>query len=267
MTRGGTRRSGTSVANAAAAARRDLERLARPAGNFDASRYFRGSDELAFHNVGTAAMRALARAIYDAHRGDWRIGDALAFADALIVDRYLETKSVGIEVVARYRREFTPALLARWKRWLAGNHAANWATTDHICGTLVGPTLVRHPAAARTMRDWSRHSNMWVRRASIVGLIPLARQGEAQDLVYDIARRLHADDEDLIQKAVGWALREAGKSDAARLERYLRAHGPKIPRTTLRYAIERFPPAKRRTLLKVTKPVLAPTKKHLSRKD
>ena len=74
------------------------------------------------------------------------------------------------------------------------------------------------------------------------------------DLVYEIAKRLHADREDLIQKAVGWALREAGKTDPARLERYLRANGASIPRTTLRYAIERFPEAKRRNLLLATRP-------------
>ena len=70
---------------------------------------------------------------------------------------------------------------------------------------------------------------MWVRRASIVALLPLVRQGGGVDLVYEIARRLHADREDLIQKAVGWALREAGKVDAARLERYLRANVRVIP--------------------------------------
>ena len=86
---------------------------------------------------------------------------------------------------------------------------------------------------------------MWVRRASVVGLIPRARRGESLDLVYDIAGRLHGDQEDLIQKAVGWTLREAGKTDLPRLERYLRANGAAIPRTTLRYAIERFPSRRR----------------------
>jgi len=92
---------------------------------------------------------------------------------------------------------------------------------------------------------------MWVRRASIVALLPLVRRGGGVDLVYEIARRLHADREDLIQKAVGWALREAGKVDAARLERYLRANVRVIPRTTFRYAIERFPPKVRQRLLKL----------------
>lgn len=246
--------SGAGPRAAARDARRSLRQMARPAGRFDASRYFRGEHHLGFYNVGTGPMRALARSIHAAHRDEWTVADAMAFADLLIVDRYLEVKSVGIEVVARYHRDFAPRLLPRWKRWLARNHSANWATTDSICGSLLGPLLARYPALVRHMRAWSRDRNMWVRRASIVSLIrPLHQDGRALDVAYENARRLHADDHDLIQKAVGWVLREAGKEDAARLERYLRAHGPSIPRTTLRYAIERFPAGKRRTLLKVTR--------------
>jgi len=238
---------------AARRAIRALSRMARPAGDFDSSRYFRGPGDLGFYNVGTAAMRELARSIHAAHKAEWSIDEAMAFADALIEDRHLEAKSVGIEVVARCRRDFSPRLLPAWKRWLAGNHSANWATTDAICGMLLGPLLLRHPELGARMRVWARDRNMWVRRASIVGLIPRARRGEALDLVYEIARRLHADREDLIQKAVGWALREAGKTDMPRLERYLRANGAAIPRTTLRYAIERFPEKKRRAILAATR--------------
>ena len=241
------------VARAAAAARQALERTAQPSGDFDASRYFRGTGELGFYNVGTKAMRALAKAIHAKHRDVWTVNDAVAFADALIEDRYLEVKSVGIEVLSRYRRDFRPGLLATWKRWLSQNHSANWATTDAMCGALIGPLIVAFPELGARLRVWSRDRNMWVRRASTVGLIPRARRGESLDLVYEIAKRLHADREDLIQKAVGWTLREAGKTDPARLERYLRANGSQIPRRTLRYAIERFPEAKRRNLLAATR--------------
>jgi 3-methyladenine DNA glycosylase AlkD len=243
----------TSPLHAAVLAKRALRRMAQPAGDFDSSRYFRSAGDLGFYNVGTEAMRALAREIYDDHREVWTIDDAMEFADGLIEDRFIEAKSVGIEVVARYRRDFTPALLPRWKRWLAENHSANWATTDSICGALIGPLVVRCPELGARLRVWARDRNLWVRRASIVGLIPRARKGESLDLVYEIAKRLHADKEDLIQKAVGWTLREAGKTDPARLERYLRANGPTIPRTTLRYAIERFPDGKRKALLEATR--------------
>jgi 3-methyladenine DNA glycosylase AlkD len=249
--------AGSSPARAAREAKRELARMARPAGDFDSRRYFRGPVDFEFYNVGTASLRDLARTIHGAHKDHWSIHDAMAFADALMPDRHLETKSVGIEVVARYRRDFTPRLLPAWKRWLAENHAANWATTDTICGLLVGPLLLQHAAAAARMRTWARDRNMWVRRASIVGLIQRARRGDSLDLTYEIAGRLHADPEDLIQKAVGWALREAGKTDMPRLERYLRANGAAIPRTTLRYAIERFSEPKRRLLLAATRP---PTK-------
>ena len=242
-----------SPRQAAAAAKSELARLARPSGNFDASRYFRGADDLRFHNVGTTAMRALARSIHAVNRERWSLSDATAFANALIADPHLEVKSVGVEVVARYHRDFTPADLLVYKRWLSDNHSANWATTDAICGALIGPLLVRYPKLAPRMKSWARDRNLWVRRAAAVGLIAPVRRGLALDLAYDVARTLHDDEEDLIQKAVGWMLREAGKADQPRLERYLRANGPSIPRTTLRYAIERFPEQKRRALLAATR--------------
>jgi 3-methyladenine DNA glycosylase AlkD len=243
----------SSPGRVAREATRALARMARPAGDFDSSRYFRASGDLGFYNVGTAAMRGLAQSIHAQHKDSWSVDEAMACADVLIADRHLEAKGVGIELVARFRRDFTPPLLHEWKRWLAENHSANWATTDAICGALIGPLLLQQPELCQRMRAWARHRNMWVRRASIVGLIGRARRGESLDLVYEIARRLQGDREDLIQKAVGWALREAGKTDMARLERYLRTAGPAIPRTTLRYAIERFPEAKRRALLAATR--------------
>jgi 3-methyladenine DNA glycosylase AlkD len=244
---------------------RELKQMAEPADQFDASRYFRGAGDLGFYNVGTTEMRHLARTIYNEHRAEWSIEDAMALANALIVDRHLEVKSVGIEIVARYRRDFTPRLLPAWKRWLADNHSANWATTDAICGALIGPLVARYPPLGARLRTWARDRNMWVRRASAVGLIPSVRQGLALDLAYEIARRLHADEKDLIQKAVGWMLREAGKTDPARLERHLRAHGPSIPRTTVRYAIERFPDAKRLRLLEITRRSVLDTRERNAR--
>lgn len=242
-----------TVAAAAAATKRELKKLARPAGGFDASRYFRGEHNLGFYNIGTAAMRALSRDIYLAHRDVWDVDDAAAFADALMPDRFLEVKWTAVEVLARYRKDFPPALLARCRRWLGNDYSTNWATTDAMCGMIIGPLLVKYPALEPQMRAWSTHRNMWVRRASIVGLLVPMRRGSSRavDLVYEIAKRLHPDPHDLIHKAVGWALREAGKIDPTRLERYLRANVRAIPRTTFRYAIERFSAARRRELLMI----------------
>jgi len=240
-------------AAAARQAERALAAMARPAGEFDASRYFRGTPDLGFYNVRTATIRAMARSIVHEHRERWTVDEAMAFAGALVPNRYIDVKGLAIEVVARYRRQFTPRLLPAWKRWLAAGHASNWATTDAICGLLIGPLLLAHPRLAPQMRAWARHRALWVRRAAAVALVPSARRGRLLDLAYDVAASLHADREDLIHKAVGWLLREAGKTDPVRLERYLLDHGPAIPRTTLRYAIERFPRPKRQALLAATR--------------
>jgi 3-methyladenine DNA glycosylase AlkD len=238
---------------AARAIERRIAALARPTGAFDASRYFRGADDLAFHNVGARTIRNVAREAHLEYRDGWSVDEALECADLLMKSRYLDVKAAGVELVGRYRREFAPRMLQMWRRWLAEGRAANWATTDAICGLLIGPLLVGRPRLAASLGRWAADRSLWVRRAAAVGLIPLARRGSALATAYAVARHLHRDEADLIQKAVGWMLREAGKADAARLERYLLANGSRIPRTTLRYAIERFPPAKRRELLARTR--------------
>ena len=118
-------------------------------------------------------------------------------------------------------------------------------------------TISAEPMSAPRIASWTRDRSLWVRRAAAVGLIASVRTGAALDIAYRVARDLHPDREDLIQKAVGWLLREAGKADARRLEQYLRDNGPAIPRTTVRYAIERFPTSTRRRLLRETSPAAA----------
>jgi len=139
------------------------------------------------------------------------------------------------------------------KGWLAKNHSANWATTDSICGSIISPLLLGHPALANRVASWTGHRNMWVRRAAAVSLVRLAARGRELDLAYRVAVALRSDPGDLIQKAAGWLLREAGRTDRPRLERYLRANGPSIPRTTVRYAIEHFSDGPRRALLAATR--------------
>ena len=118
----------------------------------------------------------------------------------------------------------------------------------------MGAFLESYPAFVGRIKAWTRHPNRWVKRASLVSFIKLARKAQYLTAIYEISASAFPVEDDLIHKANGWLLREAGKADPARLEKFLLAHGPAIPRTTLRYAIERFPEAKRKALLLKTKP-------------
>ena len=254
-TAGRGRKGGTERDAIVARVIADLEAHARPLKGFDPDRYFRTTVPTTFLNTGTPFMRGLGKGIAREHRQDWSLADVLALADVLVADSRFEAKSVGIEVLASFHHRFTPVVLPVVKRWLAADRCANWATTDALCGYVIGPLLLTHPALISDVASWRTHRNLWVRRASAVALIKPAVKtgGPALDAAYEVATALRGEPHDLIHKAVGWLLREAGRADADRLVRYLRAGGGAIPRTTLRYAIERFSPALRQDLLRETR--------------
>ena len=215
--------------------------------------YFKEYEDVRFFGLAAAEARAVEREFYAAVKGLWTLGDALALGDLLIREPELEAKQIGLELLSRFKRQFTPDLLATFKSWLADGHCANWATTDALCSLALSPLVLKHPALIAELKGWTRDENLWVRRASAVPLTGPARRGQHLDDAYEIAEALLRHPEDLIHKATGWLLRDAGKTDPARLEAFLLRHGPRIPRTTLRYAIEKFPSDKRKLLLQQTK--------------
>lgn len=122
----------------------------------------------------------------------------------------------------------------------------NWDLVDISAGML-GEWLRRRDRAV--LRRLAGSSVMWEQRIAVVATLPLIKAGEYADIL-DLAATLRRHPHDLMHKAVGWMLREVGKKDKAVLEGFLQAHLRELPRTTLRYAIERFPAAERRMWLK-----------------
>ena len=232
--------------------REALKAWADPVKARGAERYFR--ETVKCYGVAAPAVHALADELYGRAKAEWTVDDAVRLCDILFADAELEAKAVGALILGRFKKDFTPALFAKAKGWLAAGLLANWASVDVFCTDSLGAFLERYPAFVGKIKAWAFHGNRWVIRASLVSFIKPARKGEFLPAVYEISASVFPVDDDLIHKANGWLLREAGKADPARLERFLLAHGPAIPRTTLRYAIERFPEAKRKALLLKTKP-------------
>lgn len=122
----------------------------------------------------------------------------------------------------------------------------NWDLVDAAAPYILGQHLRARPR--RVLDRLAESANLWERRIAIVSTLALIRGGEIAE-TYRIARKLLADEHDLIHKAVGWALRESGKVSRGELVKFLRQHYNNIPRTTLRYAIERFPADRRKRML------------------
>lgn len=123
----------------------------------------------------------------------------------------------------------------------------NWDLVDTSAYNIVGSYLLDKPRDLLYTFVYSK--NVWERRIAIVATMAFIRKGELLD-TFKIAELLLTDQHDLIQKAVGWLLREAGKKDKEALVEFLKRHYRQIPRTTLRYAIEKFPEEVRKEYLK-----------------
>ena len=148
-------------------------------------------------------------------------------------------------LVERYRRG-APAdrdrafdLYVRSFRWIN-----NWDLVDVSAWRIVGS----HDLVRRQLLRWARSSHLWTRRIAILSTFARLRAGRFGDTLA-VAAVLLGDKEDLLHKATGWMLREVGKRDLAALETFLRRHHRKMPRTMLRYAIERLPKARRKAWL------------------
>ena len=123
----------------------------------------------------------------------------------------------------------------------------NWDLVDLSCYPLLGTWLLDKDRSL--LYDLARSGRtIWERRIGIVSTMQFIRHGQLDD-TFAIADILLHHPHDLIHKAVGWLLREAGKRDKARLEAFLAPRCREMPRTTLRYAIEKFPDSERRKYL------------------
>lgn len=123
----------------------------------------------------------------------------------------------------------------------------NWDLVDLSAPNIVGDYLLHKPRSILYKMAVSNH--LWKKRIAIVSTFAFIRHNDLVD-TFKIAKILLADDHDLIHKAAGWMLREAGKRDQKKLESFLNQYSGQMPRTMLRYAIERFEENLRRSYLK-----------------
>lgn len=123
----------------------------------------------------------------------------------------------------------------------------NWDLVDTSAPKIVGPFLADKSRAP--LYQWAEHSNMWFRRIAVVSTQYFIKRGEFSEIL-KLSEMLLYDKEDLMHKAVGWMLRELGKRDKDKLDSFLKEHYNKMPRTMLRYAIEKHPESERQNYLK-----------------
>ena len=130
------------------------------------------------------------------------------------------------------------------KRYIASTrYINNWDLIDVTVPRVVGDYYLHR--SHQPLMKLARSNNLWKKRIAIISTAMFIRE-HTLDSTFQISKILLHDKHDLIHKAVGWMLREAGKRDVNRLRSFLKKHAPVMPRTMLRYAIEKMTPKERR---------------------
>jgi 3-methyladenine DNA glycosylase AlkD len=126
----------------------------------------------------------------------------------------------------------------------------NWDLVDLTAPNIVGSYLLENPNERKILYRLAKSSDLWERRVAIISTSAFIRGDQYEDTL-KISEILLKDKHDLIHKAVGWMLRELGKRSLPKEEEFLKKHVKEMPRTMLRYAIERFPEEKRKYYMSV----------------
>jgi 3-methyladenine DNA glycosylase AlkD len=153
-----------------------------------------------------------------------------------------------ILLVDAYERGSTAKKKQIVDTYLANTSQVNdWDLVDSSAAQIIGAHVAEQRSIA-LLRRLSKSNNLWERRIAMIATLHFIRKGEVEPAL-EIAAQLVDDEHDLIQKAVGWMLREVGHRDLAAEEAFLKRHCRTMPRTALRYAIEKFPLARRKQYL------------------
>jgi 3-methyladenine DNA glycosylase AlkD len=138
------------------------------------------------------------------------------------------------------RKEYDKGDFSHFDRWVK-KYVTNWAACDTLCNHSVGTLIEMYPELIGKLKEWARSSNRWVRRASAVSLIVPARKGLFLEDILEIADILLTDADDMVRKGYGWMLKAASQANQEAIFSYVMRNRSVMPRTSLRYAIEKMP--------------------------
>jgi 3-methyladenine DNA glycosylase AlkD len=175
----------------------------------------------------------------------------LRIADKLFVGRVLEEKIFAIFLLEKMTEEFGDNEFLLFESWLS--RISSWADHDGLVHYLIAPMVAAKPDRSSRVFHWAKSPDRWHRRAACVALI----QGTRRKMFFPEIKRLSdlllSDKDDMVQKGLGWLLRETAKADAKRTVPYLMSIRERAPRLVLRTACETLPTAVRKKIL--AKPV------------
>jgi 3-methyladenine DNA glycosylase AlkD len=204
-------------------------------------------EEIKSHGWYTAELRRAAVEVRREVRRDHGLDFLIDVADQLFSGSVLEEKVAAVFLLEKLDREFGEREFKRFDSWL--DRISSWADHDALVHDLIAPMIVSKPGRARIVFRWAKSPNRWRRRAACVALVRGARAKMFFSEITRLSDLLVSDEDDMVQKGLGWLLRETAKFDRKRTVRYLTKIRGTATRRVLRTACETLPGATRKRIL------------------
>jgi len=191
------------------------------------------------YGVTTPLVRKVASKYYQKVR---KLGkqEIFGFCEELLSSGYIEERTIAFDWAFRVKKSFEPNDFCVFERWLK-RHVHGWGGCDDLCTHASGAFVFQFPQFVPNVKEWAKSENRWLRRASAVVLIYSVRRKQRLEEVFEIADRLLLDEDVMVQKGYGWMLKEASNKYPREVFDYVMKHRREMPRTALRYAIEKLP--------------------------
>jgi len=200
-------------------------------------RFFK--DPIQCHGVKTAVIEKIAKDFFKQVK-DKPKAEIFDLCEQLWQTRSLEESGIACMWSFNLHKQFEPVDFGTFEKWV-DQYVTNWATCDTFCNHTVGKFVEMYPEYLPELKKWAKSSNRWMRRASAVSLIIPARHGKFLPDIFKIADILLPDQEDMVQKGYGWMLKAASQAHQQEVFDYVMRNKAIMPRTALRYAIEKMP--------------------------
>lgn len=160
--------------------------------------------------------------------------------EELWISGTIEESFIACNWAYAVKKQYTEDDFFLFERWV-NKYVTNWASCDTLCNHTIGTFLEMYPLSIGKLKDWTKSQNRWVRRGAAVSLIVPAKNGLFKDDIFEIADSLLLDTDDLVQKGYGWMLKSLCTEYEDNVYQYVLSKRDIMPRTALRYAIEKMP--------------------------
>ena len=209
-------------------------------------RYFK--EQIDTYGVKSAVVGQISKEIYS-QIADFSKNEIFELCEELWKSGMLEESFIACNWSYAVRKQFIESDFSIFERWVS-HYVSNWASCDTFCNHTIGAFLQLYPQFVQKMKEWTHSPNRWVKRASAVSFILPARKGLFKEDIFDIANNLLLDTDDMVQKGYGWMLKSLADSYEDEVFQYVLSKRAVMPRTALRYAIEKMPPDKKQEAMK-----------------